>query len=229
MSGFQTPALQSGFSSPFYAQSRAGSSENLAGLAMSNSHSHGVAPAALSQRLHNVSLDPSQRNTSFNSLNAITEDVAFPTSNPTGQSSQSHSAALTRQNSNDEHSNSHSSGPSGRNSPEHLDFPDMATLSKVPSYTTAIKTPARRGTTDALPDYFSAMSAPNTPPASEAPVADPLSMIPEHEGGTGSEPTTPGGSHRSWHRPASMTSLLHAVQGGDDRRLHLLQGRERVY
>ncbi|KAJ0380906.1 hypothetical protein COL26b_000746 [Colletotrichum chrysophilum] len=230
MSGFQTPALQSGFSSPFYAQSRAGSSENLAGLAMSNSHSHGVAPAALSQRLHNVSLDPSQRNTSFNSLNAITEDVAFPTSNPTGQSSQSHSAALTRQNSNEEHSNSHSSGPSGRNSPEHLDFPDMATLSKVPSYTTAIKTPARRGTTDALPDYFSAMSAPNTPPASEAPVADPLSMIPEHEGGTGSEPTTPpGGSHRSWHRPASMTSLLHAVQGGDDRRLHLLQGRERVY
>lgn len=225
MSGFQTPAIQSGFSSPFYAQSRAGSSENLASLAMMNGH--GVAPAALSHRLQNVSLDPTNRNTSFNSLNAITEDVAAPTSVPTGENSQSQSAALTRHNSAEEHPNSHSSG---RNSPEHLDFPDMATLSKVPSYTTAVKTPLRRGpSSDALPDYFSAMSAPNTPPASEAPVADPLGMIPEHEGG-GSEPTTPGGSHRSWHRPQSMSNLLQAVQGGgDDRRIHLIQGRERVY
>ncbi|KAK1634395.1 arrestin [Colletotrichum phormii] len=225
MSGFQTPAIQSGFSSPFYAQSRAGSSENLASLAMMNGH--GVAPAALSHRLQNVSLDPTNRNTSFNSLNAITEDVAAPTSVPTGENSQSQSAALTRHNSAEEHPNSHSSG---RNSPEHLDFPDMATLSKVPSYTTAVKTPLRRGpSSDALPDYFSAMSAPNTPPASEVPVADPLGMIPEHEG-AGSEPTTPGGSHRSWHRPQSMTNLLHAVQGGgEDRRLHLIQGRERVY
>ncbi|KAF4776629.1 arrestin [Colletotrichum scovillei] len=225
MSGFQTPAIQSGFSSPFYAQSRAGSSENLASLAMMNGH--GVAPAALSHRLQNVSLDPTNRNTSFNSLNAITEDVAAPTSVPTGENSQSQSAALTRHNSAEEHPNSHSSG---RNSPEHLDFPDMATLSKVPSYTTAVKTPLRRGpSSDALPDYFSAMSAPNTPPASEAPIADPLGMIPEHEGG-GSEPTTPGGSHRSWHRPQSMSNLLQAVQGGgDDRRIHLIQGRERVY
>ncbi|KXH59399.1 arrestin [Colletotrichum salicis] len=225
MSGFQTPAIQSGFSSPFYAQSRAGSSENLASLAMMNGH--GVAPAALSHRLQNVSLDPTNRNTSFNSLNAITEDVAAPTSVPTGENSQSQSAALTRHNSAEEHPNSHSSG---RNSAEHLDFPDMATLSKVPSYTTAVKTPLRRGpSSDALPDYFSAMSAPNTPPASEVPVADPLGMIPEHEG-AGSEPTTPGGSHRSWHRPQSMTNLLHAVQGGgEDRRLHLIQGRERVY
>nr|XP_036587019.1 arrestin [Colletotrichum truncatum]KAF6797749.1 arrestin [Colletotrichum truncatum] len=224
--GFQTPGIQSGFSSPFYAQSRAGSSENLASLAMMNGH--GVAPAALSSRLQNVSLDPSQRNTSFNSLNAITEDVAAPTSAPTGHSSQTHSAALTRHNSAEDHPNSHSSG---RNSPEHLDFPDMATLSKVPSYTTALKTPARvRGQAgEALPDYFSAMSAPNTPPATDAPLADPLSMIPEHQGGAGSEPTTPGGSHRSWHRPASMTTLLHAAQGGEDRRLHLFQGRERVY
>ncbi|OHE97992.1 arrestin [Colletotrichum orchidophilum] len=225
MSGFQTPAIQSGFSSPFYAQSRAGSSENLASLAMMNGH--GVAPAALSHRLQNVSLDPTNRNTSFNSLNAITEDVAVPTSVPTGENSQSHSRALTRHNSAEEHLNSHSSG---RNSPEHLDFSDMATLSKVPSYTTAVKTPLRRGpSSDALPDYFSAMSAPNTPPASEVPVADPLGMIPEHTG-AGSEPTTPGGSHRSWHRPQSMSNLLQAVQGGgEDRRLHLIQGRERVY
>ncbi|KAF9876229.1 carbon catabolite repression protein [Colletotrichum karsti] len=185
MSGFQTPGVQSGFSSPFYAQSRAGSSENLAALAMSNGHGHGVAPAALSSRLQNVSLEPSQRNTSFNSLNAITEDVAFPTSAPTGHSSQTQSAALTRHNSAEEHPNSHSSG---RNSPEHLDFPDMATLSKVPSYTTAIRTPAARvrgQSGEALPDYFSAMSAPNTPPASDVPVADPLSMIPEsHEAAT---------------------------------------------
>ncbi|WQF83799.1 Putative arrestin-like, immunoglobulin E-set [Colletotrichum destructivum] len=224
--GIQTPGVQSGFSSPFYAQSRAGSSENLASFAMMNGH--GVAPAALSSRLQNVSLDPTHRNTSFNSLNAITEDVAAPTSVPTGASSQSHSTALTRQNSAEDHPNSHSSG---RASPEHLDFPDMATLSKVPSYTTAVKTPLRRGagSSDALPDYFSAMSAPNTPPASEVPIADPLSMIPESHEGAGSEPTSPGSSHRSWHRPASMSNLLQAVQSNDDRRLHLIQGRERVY
>lgn len=225
--GFQTPGIQSGFSSPFYAQSRAGSSENLASLAMMNGH--GVAPAALSHRLQNVSLDPSSRNTSFNSLNAITEDLAAPTSVPTGQNSQSHSVALTRHNSAEDHPPNTFS--SGRNSPEHLDFSDLATLSKVPSYTTAVKTPLRRGagSTEALPDYFSAMSAPSTPPASDVPVADPLSMIPEsHEGGV-SEPTTPGGSHRSWHRPSSISNLLQAVQHGDDRRLHLIQGRERVY
>ncbi|KAK2014242.1 arrestin domain-containing protein [Colletotrichum eremochloae] len=226
MSGFQTPGVQSGFSSPFYAQSRAGSSENLASLAMMGGH--GIAPAALSSRLQSVSLDPTHRNTSFNSLNAITEDVPAPTSIPTGASSQSHSTALTRQNSAEDHPNMHSSG---RASPEHLDFTDMATLSKVPSYTTAVKTPLRRGagSSDALPDYFSAMSAPNTPPASEVPVADPLSMIPESQESIGSEPTTPGGLRRSWHRPASMSNLLHAVQGNDDRRLHLIQGRERVY
>ncbi|KAK1988071.1 arrestin [Colletotrichum cereale] len=226
MSGFQTPGVQSGFSSPFYAQSRAGSSENLASLAMMSGH--GIAPAALSSRLQNVSLDPTHRNTSFNSLNAITEDVAAPTSVPTGASSQTHSTALTRQNSAEDHPNGHSSG---RASPEHLDFTDMATLSKVPSYTTAVKTPLRRGagSSDALPDYFSAMSAPNTPPASEVPVADPLSMIPETHENAGSEPATPGGLRRSWHRPASMSNLLHAVQGNDDRRLHLIQERERVY
>lgn len=227
MSGFQTPGIQSGFSSPFYAQSRAGSSENLASLAMMNGH--GIAPAALSSRLQHVSLDPSQRNTSFNSLNAITEDITAPTSVPTGHTSLTHSAALTRHNSAEEHSNPHSSG---RQTPEHLDRPDMDDLSRVPSYSTALKTPARGRVVngEGLPDYFSAMSAPNTPPASEAPIADPLSMIAEsrHEG-TGSEPTTPGGSHRSWHRPASMTHLLQAVQGGEDRRLHILQGRERVY
>ncbi|TDZ17021.1 putative HECT-type ubiquitin ligase-interacting protein creD [Colletotrichum orbiculare MAFF 240422] len=220
MSGFQTPAVQSGFNSPFYAQSRAGSSENLAQLAFANGH--GVAPAALTSRLQSVSLDPSQRNTSFNSLNAITEDITGPTSAPTGQSSLTHSAALTRHNSSEEHSNSHTSG---RNSPEHLDLSD---LSRVPSYSTALKTPARaRGQAgESLPDYFSAMSAPNTPPASEVPVTDPLSMIPENDAGR-SEPTSPGGSHRTWHRPASMTHLLSAVSGSDDRRLHLLQGRER--
>ncbi|KAF6843059.1 arrestin [Colletotrichum musicola] len=225
--GFMTPGVQSGVSSPFYAQSRAGSSENLASLAMMNGH--GVAPAALSSRLQNVSLDPSQRNTSFNSLNAITEDIAAPTSVPTGHTSLTHSAALTRHNSAEEHSNPHSSGSQ---TPEHLDFPDLATLNKVPSYSTALKTPARglgQANGESLPDYFSAMSAPNTPPANEVPTADPMSMIPEsgHEG-TGSEPTTPGGSHRSWHRPASMTHLLQAIQGGEDRRLHVLQGRERV-
>lgn len=70
-SGFMTPAPQSGMNTPFYAQSRAGSHENLAGLSgltsiENNSHhppAGAVTPAALSSRLQNLNIG--SRSTSF--------------------------------------------------------------------------------------------------------------------------------------------------------------------
>lgn len=178
--GIQTPGIQSGVSSPFYAQSRAGSNENLAALA----HSRPVAPAALSSRLANVSLDPSQRTSSYTSIHSVhsTGSPGFmsPTSAPQGPAPRSEpaTAALTRTNSSEE---------STRNSAEHvdLDATDLAELSKVPSYQTAVKTPARSraGTGDLLlPDYQTALSAPRTPPANDI-VTDPLGTISEDQDG----------------------------------------------
>ncbi|CAG8976450.1 hypothetical protein HYALB_00008039 [Hymenoscyphus albidus] len=83
LSGFMTPAPQSGMNTPFYSQSRAGSHENLASLngmtSMSDNGSHhhhpshnshhphhpvgAVAPAALSSRLQNLNI--ASRSSSF--------------------------------------------------------------------------------------------------------------------------------------------------------------------
>lgn len=60
-SGYMTPGLQSGMSTPFYSQSRSGSAENLASLdGVANT---AIPPSALTARLRN--LDPNNRNNSF--------------------------------------------------------------------------------------------------------------------------------------------------------------------
>src|ERR1019366_6396703 len=67
-SGMMTPAPQSGMNTPFYNQSRAGSSENLAALAGEPHSSGAVTPAALSSRLQNLNMG--SRNNSFRRLHA---------------------------------------------------------------------------------------------------------------------------------------------------------------
>ncbi|KAK8098584.1 arrestin [Apiospora kogelbergensis] len=179
--------MQSGINTPFYAQSRAGSHENLSQLA-----SGAVTPAALSSRLQNVSLDPTNRNNSYTSMGSHsginTPSHAYShDGDHTAESSMPQSAELSRQTSAEEHHSPETSGHS--TPPEHLDAPDvdMAQLSKVPSYNTATRTPLARNSsfTDAvsLPDYFSVMSAPNSP--TRAPVNDPLATITEDMGDTG--------------------------------------------
>ncbi|KAM5375830.1 hypothetical protein ACJZ2D_005752 [Fusarium nematophilum] len=214
MSGFQTPGFQSGVNSPFYAQSRAGSTENLAAAL---SHSRPVAPAALSSRLADVSLDPSQRNASYTSVGSVgSPGFMSPTSAPHAAAPRSEpaSTALTRSNS--------AGDDSSRNSSEHvdLDVSDLTELNKVPSYQTAVKTPARSraGTGDvALPDYQTALSAPRTPPAADH-VADPLDPISEDQAGEDhvqhvSRPASWIGGGRSYTDDAATYRRTHAVQG----------------
>ncbi|KAF4973940.1 hypothetical protein FZEAL_9103 [Fusarium zealandicum] len=214
--GFQTPGFQSGVNSPFYAQSRAGSSENLAAAL---THSQPVAPAALESRLANVSLDPSSRNSSYTSIGS--PGFMSPTSAPQFAAPRSEPAStiLTRSNSGGD--------DSSRNSAEHIDLDasDLTELNKVPSYQTAVKTPARSraGTGDLLlPDYQTALSAPRTPPAADH-VTDPLGTISEDQVGE---------DHiQHMARPTSWLTAGSAYT--DDattfRRAHNAQGRNQVF
>ncbi|RSL62499.1 hypothetical protein CEP54_005702 [Fusarium duplospermum] len=215
INGFQTPGFQSGVNSPFYAQSRSGSAENLAAAL---SHSRPVAPAALSSRLADVSLDPSQRNSSYTSIGS--SGFMSPTSAPHAAAPRSEpaSAALTRSNS--------AGDDSSRNSSEHvdLDVSDLTELNKVPSYQTAVKTPARSrsGTGDVvLPDYQTALSAPRTPPATDHP-ADPLGTISEDQAGEDHI------QHVS--RPSSfIAGRSYTDDAATYRRMHNAQGRNQVF
>jgi hypothetical protein len=186
VSGFQTPAMQSGVSSPFYSQSRSGSAENVAFLA----HTGPIAPAALSSRLADVSLDPSQRNQSYTSMHSNSHSGRVsPTSGAHGSAPRSEppSQSLTRSNSEEDQS--------ARNSTEHVDLDpaEFAELNRVPSYATAVRTPARsRATTTVglVPDYLTALHAPRTPPATDVINVEPLSTISEDRTGEHHGPTS---------------------------------------
>lgn len=227
-SGFQTPAIQSGVNTPFYALSRAGSAENLHQMAGMQA----VPPAALSSRLQDVSMNSSSRNHSYNSLSgAATDGATTPlTPHPLGDSSHNsplQSAPLSRSHSGEDQS--------GINTPEHVEFED---LNKVPSYSTAVKTPARplsmvEGLV--LPDYNSAVSAPSSPTIATAHLNNPLDSIPEVQVQTSDVETAPPARPRPSRRQTSLgiSNLFHHHHHGleDDvrRRLHLLQTRAQPY
>lgn len=238
-SGLQTPAIQSGINTPFYALSRAGSAENLHQMAGMQA----VPPAALSSRLQDVSLDPSSRNHSYNSLSAAaaTDGTTTPYSahhpNDSSHNSPPQSAPLSR---------SHSGGErSGINTPEHVEFEE---LNKVPSYTTAVKTPVRPlSMVDgmALPDYNAAVSVPSSPTISATHISNPLDSIPEVRT-TDAEAAAPPPRPRPSRRQTSLgfSNLLHhhhhhhhhqqhqhqhSFEDDVRRRLHLLQSRAQPY
>ncbi|OTA56248.1 beta-arrestin protein [Hypoxylon sp. EC38] len=233
-SGIMTPAVQSGVNSPFYAQSRAGSTENLAAMA----HAVAVPPAALSSRLQNVSLDEARRNehyTTTTSGSGATTPFNHPQdSEHTGDSSQTHSTQLSRQTSEEEH-RTHAGGH--HTPPEHTEFLDMEQLSKVPSYATATRTPLPRSHSYTgsipLPDYQTAVSAPNSP--SPTVVLDPLATITEApHADVDTTASATGSRSTSRTRQSNRHSIggfnffpSHAAVGGTDgeRRLRLIQGR----
>ncbi|KAI5866160.1 hypothetical protein GGS23DRAFT_555775 [Durotheca rogersii] len=236
-SGIITPGIHSGVNSPFYAQSRAGSSENVAAMI----HAIAVPPAALTSRLHDVSLDESRRNESYllhvPGSGATTPLTHHQDSEHTADSSHTHSTELSRQTSEEEHA-----GPTGHHTPpEHTEFLDLVQLSKVPSYATATRTPLLRthsytGSV-ALPDYQTAVSAasismPSSP--SRVVATDPLETIAERQhNGAGAAPDSRSRS-TSATRQANRHSIGgfnffpgHGALGGfeGERRVRLVPGR----
>jgi hypothetical protein len=188
-SGLQTPLAQSGTSSPYYAHSRVGSSEDL----LATVPGIPIPPAALSSRLQSMPLDHASRHapSSFRSSISTTSSLISAPSDGSGDTNHSQttnatsppqSAPLMMRNNSDGFP--FASPSPGIQTPEHVDHPDIAELSKVPSYQTAVKTPARslfgslmEGCV--LPDYRTATSAPGTPTLELTPATDPLAMIPE--------------------------------------------------
>ncbi|KAI1174380.1 arrestin [Nemania sp. FL0916] len=228
ISGILTPGMHSGFSTPFYSQSRVGSSENLTALA----HGAGVTPAALSSRLQNVTLDDSHRGRFHlphdSGSGAITPHHPHDSDHAT-DSSLPHSPELSRRTSEEEHLGH--GGQSGHGTPPiHTEFPSMEQLSKVPSYTTATRTPLPRtpSFTDslALPDYDTAMSAPSSPTRV---ITDPMETIVEGRaiGVPSTEVSRPqsasGSSTSQSHVNGFSFMPSHAAVGGNDDERRLRQ------
>lgn len=117
--GFQTPEDRSGANSPYYQPSAFASLEDLTQPPTPATDANPDAMAALASRLQRMTDARSRRN-SIVSLD----------------SSHAHAEGLSRQISNEDH------GPPTPGSTEH-DEEVMETLNKVPSYATAVRTPAR--------------------------------------------------------------------------------------
>ena len=231
-SGLMTPAPQSGMNTPYNALSRAGSSENLASLGEASLTPDGaVPPAALSSRLQN--LNAGSRNNSFlrrqvgtgsgsNTPHSVphNDDGSYFDNQPPSN----HSNPLSRRTSEEE--DHHASNlTSGQHTPEHVDYSDpgyTVNLSKVPSYSTAVKAPVRgMSYTDAgaLPNYEAATS---TPPSPEHNFSSPT---PPGEAGPRRNPLSGLG-----FTPIGTPPPVHLGDGDERRRLHWLQSsRERAH
>lgn len=124
--GFQTPENQSGANSPYYQQSASASAEDLT-LPPRSEPDPAASAAALVSRLQGVSTNhPSRRNSV---VSVLSSDARGDQSEPLSRQTSNHAA---------------NTPPSGRSSPEHVDETlALEVLNKVPSYATAVRTPAR--------------------------------------------------------------------------------------
>jgi hypothetical protein len=156
--------------SPFHTRSPNQSSENLDPTAN--------AASGLRDRLRNLpdpssSFWPSNAHSDNNPPSPARSDSdpmmsASHTRDPDQPSNSSDRAGIHRRSSDTSHTNSlsrtSSAGGSSPRTPELVEM-DVNELSKVPSYTTALRSTARTPLRDDLPTYFSATSFPPSPPA----------------------------------------------------------------
>lgn len=226
--GIMTPAPQSGMNTPFPGLSRAGSHENLSSLNDAAHLSNGAVQAAiLSSRLQN--LNQNSRNSSFRRLHGNSgsntplhgEPDYFDQNHSGSQSgnhSNHHSNPMSRRGSEDGNHH-HSQTPSGQQTPDTVDYTN---LTKVPSYGTAIATPARgMSYTEAVPNYAMATSA---PPSPERRFSNPTTP-----GAEGADPMRRG--HHPFasfgFTPMQPPAPAHNADTDERRRLHILQSRGR--
>lgn len=161
-SGFMTPGgwrstMNSGANTPFFAQSRRGSAEDLSLDAVAHQQDGpGVSTIALQHRLANLTMSPHDRHSRFHPSRH--DSSGDPTSSGP-------------------HSSTHSSGqstphrtPQNGPEPSYFDIPtadfdyDMSALARTPSYNTAVRTPAAYTPGQvALPSYDVAVSRPGSP------------------------------------------------------------------
>lgn len=225
-SGLMTPAPQSGMNTPFNGLSRAGSSENLALEGMATTPNGAVLPAALSSRLQNLntgSLNSSFLRRQVGSGSGGNTPHSVPHNDEGGyfdnNQSSNHSNPLSRRTS-EEQDHNVSNMTSGQHTPEHIDFSDLGDLTKVPSYSTAVKAPIRgMSYSDALPNYDAAISA---PPSPERTFSSPV-------GTSGENGHSRNRLSNLGFTPIGAPPPVHLGEGDERRRLHWLQSRERAH
>jgi hypothetical protein len=232
---------------PFYGMSRSGSSDNLASLDGAVHPAGAVAPAALTNRLQNLS--SMHRNSSFLRTHHLSSgaNTPHPISASADGSNEYFDLAGSTPHSNPASSprSRRTSGEdnqpidalmSGTHTPEHIDYSDLGDLTKVPSYSTAVRAPIRGvSISDAtsLPNYEAAVSIPNSPlgfplmPGAETPTSGSIaaarrSFMANVNGGAGMG----WGVHM---RPLQMPLPAHIGDDDERRRLHFLRNRERAH
>jgi hypothetical protein len=226
-----TPAPQSGMNTPFGDLSRSGSSENVASLGdIANVPDGAVPPAALSSRLQN--LNAGSRNSSFLRRQAASVSGSggnTPHSVPHhdgagyvehGDHSADHSSPLSRRTSEEDNLN-FSNMTSGQHTPEHIDYSDLGDLTKVPSYSTAVRAPIRGlSYSEALPNYDTAISAPPSPERTFSSPATTIATTPVENGVNGHARNRLA---NMGFTPIGPPQPAHLGDGDEPRRLHLLR------
>ena len=224
-SGYLTPGIGLSMPGTPYLHSRQPSSENLRALDAITSTGSGVStpnggsinPAALQHRLQNLNFtgpsttesgpsrshDGSRRNSDPNN------DEYFGSHGPSADTTQQSSGVLSRRESEEDE---------GFHSGARTPFPQyahMEDLSRVPSYSTAVKAPAPHGSVAELPTYGAACTIPGPAEPPSAHLRD-LGMM-----RTGGSPNAVV-SGRSPPLNRNLSSLQ-----DDERRLRLMQLRGR--
>ncbi|KAJ9667372.1 hypothetical protein H2201_002573 [Coniosporium apollinis] len=178
-SGYMTPGARSGINTPFYSQSRNGSAENLplpvldALIQSPTSAPHGgPAASALHSRLATLQ-DRGSSHSARTQGQGQSQPTHSPSEAPFEQPSDANWSHFTPPSlSGSSSRQSHSGGPSRRTSdeqpppiaPQRLLGYDMEALARIPSYSTALRTPVSSSPkAEGLPTYEAATSRPPSP------------------------------------------------------------------
>ncbi|RHZ57264.1 hypothetical protein CDV55_100566 [Aspergillus turcosus] len=224
-SGYMTPGPGSGPGTPFGTLSRNLSAENLASMnALTNTD---ISASALHHRLSNLHAsrfsNPSPSDTDNHTdpelrRLGVAADYFGPSSG-----SNSHTPAspeLSRRPS-DEDYHDHDHIPSGMATPFHPQFAEVESLSRVPSYSTAVRSTV--GPCDSeLPDYQAVVAEDTAMPTLQSPQQ-------AHIRSAGRGATTVNTGIDVHHlRSALFNSRTPTHHDDDDRRLRIVQARARV-
>jgi len=228
--GFLTPGnpTNSGPNTPLYAHSRSNSDENVGSIdaVAQDTSDEGLSSIDLHSRLARIQehgsshwarqQGHSSHHTSHHTSGLVTPNDAarrplsgtdhdiinpyFPSTRSSGRQSAASSAPHSRR-----PSNEINAAPSSPLGPIHMEDYDMEALSRLPSYTTALRTPARTPGTQEPPTYEVATSRPPSPQDETVPVLASSSTsspsIPQRP-----LPNRAGSGHRSGQRSGSESS-----------------------
>ncbi|GMG52898.1 unnamed protein product [Aspergillus oryzae var. brunneus] len=224
--GYRTPGPGSGPGTPFGTLSRNLSAENLASMnALTNTD---ISASALHSRLSNLSnlnitrphqpspTDHESQNDSEHRRLGVPADYFGPSS---GSNSHSPSSPVLSRRPSDEVDHEHV--PSGMVTPFHPQYAEVETLSRVPSYSTAVRTTVRPHDSD-LPDYDAVV-------AEDIPVPPPLQSPQQaHIRNAGRGSSQLFSSLDILHHRPGLGHSHSSSHDDEDRRLRLVQARARV-